>query len=86
MNETEVKICDIASAIHYMCPILIRINDDVVWSDDVDLTDVSDEEADILMQENSRQYASVLGRTDLIVSISFKVVQHHHTEVDIKTK
>jgi len=83
---TEIKICDLYDTIASMSPIEIYINDKRVWSDDVDLTNVSIGDEAKAIHENISQYNAIFARQDLVEEIIFKITDYHHSVVYIKTE
>ena len=84
--ESEIRICNLAAVIRSMCPVAIIINCLPVWMDDVDLTNVDDEVGRHLIEVNKKHYEEVLRREDIVASITFQVVEYHHTAVYILTE
>lgn len=84
-KETEIRICDLANKIKSMSPITILINGKKVWSDDIDLTNLTPEEAQLVLCTNLKQLDEILHREDLVWEITYHIVQHHHSAVYIKT-
>lgn len=80
-----MRIFEITQQIRGFSPVEIYIDNKKVWSDDIDLTNLSDEEGYELVRKNKRKYHEVLSRHDLIKSISFEIVHQHHSIVRIET-
>ena len=83
---TEIKLCDLADRIKEFNPIEIWVDNYLVWTDDVDLINTTKAQADYLLYLNQDQFRSTLARKDLVSSISFEIVMHHHSIVKIITK
>ena len=82
---SEYTIFSLKHEIREFCPIQIFINDEEVWTDNVDLTDIDEETADKMLRENYQQYKNVLDRNDIVKSITFDIVHYHHSIVHITT-
>lgn len=84
---SELTIKELAPQISAMAPVIISVNGgEYYWSDDIDLTHVSDEEGNRLFKENIEQYHQIL-KLDLLVSnISYDIVDYHHSIVRITTR
>lgn len=80
---TDLTIQDLQVEIDRMNPIKIYIDHELVWADDVDMTE---EGSESLWDECNRQYAEILNRKDLVSSISYDIVDSHHSSVRIITK
>lgn len=85
MYNTELTIADLAEVIHDMCPIKILVDNEEIWSDDIDLTNIPEENARETMLANYAQYREALKRTDLVSIISFEITDFHHSIVHITT-
>ena len=83
--EVFMRIFERANIIRNFSPIKIYIDNKLEWSDDIDITELDDEEGYKVVRENKNKYKSVLSRHDLIKEISFEIVHHHHSIVRIKT-
>ena len=68
------------------CPVQISINGKVVWADNLNITDMSDEEGYAAVRENKKKYLETLSRHDSIKEIRFTTVYEHHSLVDIYTE
>ena len=66
-------------------PVQIFINNEEVWNDNVDLTNVNGEDEYKLLKENWQQYKETLNRNDIVKSITFDIVSYHHSIVHITT-
>lgn len=82
---SEIQIKDLKMVITEMHPIEIIIDGVSVWNDDVDLTNMSCREIDTALSTNEKQYWDVVSRTQIVNSISFKIVSYHHSIVNITT-
>ena len=80
-----MRIFEEVNIIRNFSPIEIYIDDKLEWSDDIDITELDDEEGYKVVRENKNKYKNVLSRHDLIKEISFEIVHHHHSIVRIKT-
>lgn len=84
-KDTEIRICDLAKEIKNMSPIMILINGKEVWSDDINITNLTPEEIPWALHTNLKQLDEILHREDLVWEITYHIVQHHHSAVYIKT-
>ena len=82
---TEVKIRDMFNIVDHMGPIKIIIDDEVAWEDNVDLTKLTDAEAEDAQYDNFDKFYKTITRDDPISSINFDIVQGHHSIVSFKT-
>ena len=71
MNNTSVRICDVARTIESMAPVSIYLNGEEIWNDDFGTLD---------------EYYNILEREDLVAFLMFEVVHFHHSIVFIRTK
>lgn len=85
-QESEIRICDIASVIEKMGPIQIIIDKKSVWDDNTDITGLSDAEILETMKEEKKKFKNILSLTNIISSINFQIVDYHHSIVWITTK
>ena len=83
--EVFMRIFERANIIRSFSPIEIYIDNKLEWSDDIDISNLDDEEGYRIVRENKNQYKAVLSRHDLIKSISFEIVHQHHSIVRIET-
>ena len=85
-TASVLTIKDLAPQISAMAPIIISVNGgEYYWSDDLDLTHVSDEEGNRLFKENIEQYHQILDLDLLVSNISYDIVDYHHSIVRITT-
>lgn len=85
-TASVLTIKDLAPQISAMAPIIISVNGgEYYWSDDLDLTHVSDEEGNRLFKENIEQYHQILNLDLLVSNISYDIVDYHHSIVRITT-
>ena len=85
-TASVLTIKDLASQISAMAPVIISVNGgEYYWSDDIDLTHVSDEEGNRLFKENIEQYHQILNLHFLVSNISYDIVDYHHSIVRITT-
>lgn len=84
MIDSSVRLCDLKYWIDKMAPIQIYINNILAWSDDVDITNMSEDEARIALLKNETIYNYVINKQDLVSNISFEIVSFHHSIVRIK--
>ena len=80
-----MRIFEAIGNIRNFSPIEIYIDNKLEWSDDIDISNLDEEEGYKLIRENKKKYQNVLSRHDLIKSISFEIVHHHHSIVRIET-
>lgn len=81
-----MRIFEICNLIRDFSPVKIIINNEVVWDDDIDISNLNDEEGYELVRKNKREYLEVLSRHSLIKNISFEIVHQHHSIVRIETE
>lgn len=81
-----MRIFEITQQIRGFSPVEIYIDNKKVWSNDIDLTNLSDEEGYELVRKNKRKYHEVLSRHDLVKNISFEIKHEHHSIVKIITE
>lgn len=81
--KSEVTIQDISGQISAFAPIEIYFNNQLIWSDDVDCTEMSQEETIAAIKKNLQDYEQVMKRDDIVMSITFEIVQFHHSRVYI---
>ena len=85
-TASVLTIKDLASQISAMAPVIISVNGgEYYWSDDIDLTHVSDEEGNRLFKENIEQYHQILNLDLLVSNISYDIVDYYHSIVRITT-
>lgn len=82
---SEIQIKDLKMVITEMHPIEIIIDGVSIWTDDIDLTNMSCREIDTALSTKEEQYWDVVSRTQIVNSISFKIVDYHHSIVNITT-
>jgi hypothetical protein len=68
-----------------MSPIEIYINTKLVWSDDIDLTNVPKDQVQTLIMDQQKNYKEVLSQLIPITDLHFTIVQYHHSKVYIST-
>lgn len=81
-----MRIYELSQYIRGFSPVLISIDGQVVWTDDIDITNMSEEEGYAAVRENKKKYLNILARHDLIKTIKFTTVYEHHSLVDIYTE
>lgn len=81
-----MRIFEITQQIRGFSPVEIYIDNKKVWSDDIDLTNLSNEEGYELVRKNKRKYYEVLSRHDLVKNINFEIKYEHHSIVKIITE
>lgn len=72
---SEIKIKDLHEQIDSWCPVAIYVDGVCMWDDDID------EPYELHMQK----YIHALEGRDLVESVRFDIVHHHHAIVYIKT-
>lgn len=85
-RETEIKICDISDIIKNMCPVEIYVNNKLEWTDDVDITGMSEEESYKICKKITADFNEFIKKKTLIESIKFDIVDYHHSIIHIETR
>lgn len=80
-----MTIKDLAPMIEDMNPIEIYVNTTLVWADDADLTQMTEEQANQYLQNQLKIYKDLLSLELEVTDIHYTIVDYHHSKVYIST-
>lgn len=84
--RSGIRIKDIRDEILRMGVIRIYVDGVKLWDDeDCDLTDLTEEDAMIVIDRHFAEENAVLSREDLVYSVNFRIVEFDHSECRITT-
>lgn len=83
--ETELTVKYILNQMRYLGVIEIWIDDERIWSDNIDCTGLTTAEEAAAITANNKQYMRTIAREDFVTKYVVEIVHYHHTIIKFYT-
>lgn len=79
MSNSTITVNQVLKMLHSTCPpIEVWINGKCVWADDLDITNMTNEESNIAFLKLKHQYEKLFEIQDTVIAFKVKIKEIHH--------